>query len=118
MLPSSIRVNPHAAAVRGRGGYGHVVSTGSIDAYFDYRYDSLPYRSPRFEHKHLPDTQRYQETGSVNYPNAHASTWITEVNHLTSQQHAGTSIVREYPQAEGDLYYPVLREENETLFKR
>jgi UDP-galactopyranose mutase len=32
--------------------------------------------------------------------------------------HTGTSIVREYPQAEGDPYYPVPRPENEFLFKR
>ncbi len=61
---------------------------------------------------------QYQETGTVNYPNDHAYTRITEFKHLTGQQHAGTSIVREYPQAEGDPYYPVPRAENEALFKR
>jgi len=30
----------------------------------------------------------------------------------------GTSIVREYPQAEGDPYYPIPRAENEALYKR
>jgi UDP-galactopyranose mutase len=54
----------------------------------------------------------------VNYPNDHAYTRITEFKHLTGQKHAGTSIVREYPQAEGDPYYPVPRAENEALFKR
>ena len=117
MLPSSIRVNPQAAALRGRGGCGHMVYTGPIDAYFDDRYGHLPYRSLRFEHEHLPDTPRYQETGTVNYPNDHAYTRITEFKHLTGQQHAATSIMREYPQAEGDPY-PVPQEENEALFKR
>ena len=56
--------------------------------------------------------------GTVNYPNDHAYTRITEFKHLTGQQHAGTSIVREYPQAEGDPYYPIPRTENELLFKR
>jgi UDP-galactopyranose mutase len=54
----------------------------------------------------------------VNYPNDYAYTRITEFKHLTGQQHPGTSIVREYPQAEGDPYYPVPRVENEELFKR
>ncbi|CAM5613092.1 UDP-galactopyranose mutase [Rhodanobacter lindaniclasticus] len=45
-------------------------------------------------------------------------TRITEFKHLTGQRHGGTSIVREYPQAEGDPYYPVPRAENEALFKR
>jgi UDP-galactopyranose mutase len=104
--------------VRDQAGYAHIVYTGPIDAYFDYRYGHLPYRSLRFEHEHLPGTVRFQETGTVNYPNDHAYTRITEFKHLTGQQHAGTSIVREYPQGEGDPYYPVPRAENEALFRR
>jgi UDP-galactopyranose mutase len=96
----------------------HVVYTGPIDAYYDHCYGHLPYRSLRFEHEHLADTQQYQSVGTVNYPNDHEYTRITEFKHLTGQAHAGTSIVREYPQAEGDPYYPVPRPENEFLFKR
>ena len=106
------------ADVRKRGGFAHTVYTGPIDAYFDFCYGPLPYRSLRFEHEHLPDVAQFQETGTINYPNDHAWTRITEFKHLTGQQHAGTSIVREYPQAEGDPYYPVPRAENEALFKR
>jgi UDP-galactopyranose mutase len=106
------------AEVRQRGGFAHVVYTGPIDAYFDQCHGPLPYRSLRFEHEHLPDTTRYQSVGTVNYPNDHTYTRITEFKHLTGQEHAGTSIVREYPQAEGDPYYPVPRAENEALFKR
>src|SRR6185312_15441227 len=43
---------------------------------------------------------------------------ITEFKHLTGQAHSGTSIVREYPQAEGDPYYPVPRAANQALYKR
>ena len=104
--------------VRARNHHGHIVYTGPIDAYFDYRYGRLPYRSLRFEHEHLPAADQYQEVGTVNYPNDHAYTRITEFKHLTGQSHTGTSIVREYPQDEGDPYYPVPRAENEALFKR
>jgi UDP-galactopyranose mutase len=96
----------------------HVVYTGPIDAFYGHRFGALPYRSLRFEHEHLAHTERYQDVGTVNYPNDHAYTRITEFKHITGQQHAGTSIVREYPQAEGDPYYPVPRPENEQLFKR
>ncbi len=96
----------------------HLVYTGPVDAYYQHRFGALPYRSLRFEHEHLADTRRYQEVGTVNYPNDHAYTRITEFRHLTGQEHAGTSIVREYPQAEGEPYYPVPRPENEQLFKR
>ena len=96
----------------------HIVYTGPIDAYFRHCHGRLPYRSLRFEHEHLGGTTRYQPVGTVNYPNTHDYTRITEFKHLTGQDHAGTSIVREYPQAEGDPYYPVPRAENEALYKR
>lgn len=96
----------------------HIVFTGPIDAYFRYCFGKLPYRSLRFEHRHLADTKQYQQVGTVNFPNDFDFTRITEFKHLTGQMHAGTSIVLEYPQAEGDPYYPVPRPENEALFKR
>lgn len=96
----------------------HIVYTGPIDAFYDHRFGKLPYRSLRFEHEHLSTVPQYQTVGTVNYPNDHAFTRITEFKHLTGQTHAGTSIVREYPQSEGEPYYPIPRDENETLFKR
>jgi UDP-galactopyranose mutase len=96
----------------------HTVYTGPIDAFFDYCYGPLPYRSLRFEHQHLPDVEWFQPVGTINYPNEHDYTRITEFKHLTGQRHSGTSIVREYPQAQGEPYYPVPRPENEILFKR
>jgi UDP-galactopyranose mutase len=96
----------------------YVVFTGPIDAYFDYCFGKLPYRSIRFEHQHLPETERFQRVGTVNYPNDYDFTRITEFKHLTGQQHSGTSIVREYPQSDGDPYYPIPQEENDLLLKR
>lgn len=104
--------------LRGQHRSSHVVYTGPIDAYFDYCHGRLPYRSLRFEHEHIADTARFQPVGTVNFPNDHAYTRITEFKHLTGQPHSGTSLVREYPQDDGDPYYPVPRAENEALYKR
>lgn len=101
-----------------RSAFNHVVFTGPIDAFYGHRYGALPYRSLRFEHEHLANIERLQPVGTVNYPNDHDYTRITEFKHLTGQVHAGTSIVREYPQAEGEPYYPIPREQNEALFQR
>lgn len=98
--------------------YGHIIYTGPIDAFFGFSYGKLPYRSLRFEHEHLTDIAQYQVVGTVNYPNDHAYTRITEFKHITGQKHDGTSIVREYPQDEGDPYYPIPRAENEALYKK
>jgi UDP-galactopyranose mutase len=95
-----------------------VVYTGPIDTYFGHRFGRLPYRSLRFEHMHLPDTPRYQRVATINYPNEHDYIRATEFKHLTSQEHPGTSIVREYPRSEGDPYYPIPRPENQALYRR
>jgi UDP-galactopyranose mutase len=96
----------------------HIVYTGPIDAFYDFKFGKLPYRSLRFEHEHLATTEWYQSVGTVNYPNDFDFTRITEFKHLTGQNHSATSIVREYPIADGAPYYPIPRTENEKLFKK
>lgn len=106
------------AAVDAATDRGATIFTGPVDEYYGHRYGRLPYRSLRFEHEHLPGVSRFQPVGTVNYPNDHDFTRITEFRHLTGQSHAGTSVVREFPQAEGDPYYPIPNPANEALYKR
>lgn len=94
-----------------------MVYTGPIDAFFDYRYGRLPYRSLDFEHLTLHQPQ-YQPVGTINFPNDYAYTRVTEFRHLTGQQHAATSIVYEYPRADGDPYYPVPQAANHALYRK
>jgi UDP-galactopyranose mutase len=97
---------------------GHLVFTGPIDEYFGFRFGKLPYRSLRFEHK-IVDQSQYQPVAVVNYPHPQVPyTRITEYKHLTGQSHSKTSITYEYPSAEGDPYYPIPRAENQALFKK
>lgn len=95
-----------------------IVYTGPIDEYFDGCYGSLPYRSLRFEHQHFPNIATYQPAATVNYPNEHAYTRITEFKHLTGQECSGTSIVKEYPCSGGDPYYPVPNPDNEGCYQQ
>jgi UDP-galactopyranose mutase len=95
----------------------HMVYTGPVDAFFDYKYGKLPYRSLRFEHVNVPREQ-FQAVGTVNYPNDYGYTRISEFKHITGQEHASTSVVYEYPCAEGDPYYPVPRPENAQLYRK
>jgi UDP-galactopyranose mutase len=94
----------------------HMVYTGPIDAYFDYRHGKLPYRSLRFEHQTLAQAH-FQAVGTVNFPNDYAYTRVTEFKHLTGQAHAQTSVVYELPCDEGDPYYPVPRPQNAELYR-
>jgi UDP-galactopyranose mutase len=95
----------------------HMVYSGPVDAFFDYKYGKLPYRSLRFEHVNLP-RERFQPVGTVNYPNDYGYTRISEFKHITGQEHPSTSVVYEYPCAEGDPYYPVPRPENAELYRK
>jgi UDP-galactopyranose mutase len=97
--------------------YREMIYTGPVDEFFDFRYGKLPYRSLHFKHE-THDVQVYQPNSVVNYPNEHLYTRITEFKYLTGQVHPKTSIVYEYPRAEGDPYYPVPKPENALLYKR
>lgn len=113
-----IQLSTDFKSVRECCAYDALIYTGPIDAYFDYAFGPLPYRSLRFEHEHLSQIEIYQPVGTVNYPNQHAFTRITEFKHMTGQTCSGTSIVREYPLAEGDPFYPIPRAENEDIYKK
>jgi UDP-galactopyranose mutase len=97
--------------------YREMIYTGPIDEFFDCRFGKLPYRSLRFAFETV-DNEWSQPVAVVNYPNDHAYTRVTEFKHVTGQVHPKTSLVYEYPMAEGDPYYPVPRPENTELYKQ
>lgn len=87
-----------------------VIFTGPIDEYFDYEFGALPYRSLRFRFFTAP-VANVQPVGTVNYPNNHAYTRITEFKHLTGETSDVSVLVEEYPQAyepgKNEPYYPI-----------
>jgi len=97
--------------------YKEMIYTGPVDEYFDFRHGKLPYRSLEFKHETI-DREVYQSAPVVNYPNDYLYTRITEFKYLTGQEHRKTSIVYEFPRAEGDPYYPVPRPENAELYAK
>lgn len=97
--------------------YKEMIFTGPVDEYFDYKFGKLPYRSLEFKHETL-NKEHHLEAPVVNYPNEHLYTRITEFKALTGQQHPKTSIVYEFPRAEGDPYYPIPKPENAELYNK
>jgi len=94
-----------------------MVYTGPVDEFFDCRYGKLPYRSLDFKHE-THHTSVFQSAPVINYPNEQLYTRVTEFKYLTGQEHSKTSIVYEFPKAEGDPYYPVPRPENQEIYKQ
>ncbi|MCB2376140.1 UDP-galactopyranose mutase [Hymenobacter sp. BT635] len=97
--------------------FKEIIFTGPVDEYFDFKFGKLPYRSLEFKHETL-NTEKFLAAPVVNYPNEHLYTRITEFKALTGQQHPKTSVVYEYPKAEGDPYYPIPRLENAELYNK
>jgi UDP-galactopyranose mutase len=97
--------------------FREMIYTGPVDAFFGYCYGRLPYRSLDFKHE-THNLATYQSAPVVNYPNEHLYTRVTEFKYLTGQEHAKTSIVYEFPQSEGDPYYPIPRKENANLYTK
>lgn len=97
--------------------YKTMIYTGPIDSYFDYCFGRLPYRSLEFKFE-THDMPVFQATGTINYPNEQAYTRITEFKYVTGQIHPKTTVVYEYPTAEGDPYYPIPRPENAEIYKK
>lgn len=97
--------------------YRELIYTGPVDEFFDFRFGKLPYRCLEFKHETL-NQPLYQPVAVVNYPNDYAFTRITEFKHLTGQEHPKTSIVYEFPKAEGDPYYPIPRRENAEVYRQ
>ena len=95
--------------------YKKLIYTGPIDSYFDYCFGKLPYRSIEFKFQTIVG-EYLQPTGTINYPNVHPYTRSTEFKYLTGQKNHKSTIVYEYPTAEGDPYYPIPRPENAGIY--
>jgi UDP-galactopyranose mutase len=111
-----VLLNTDYREVQGFVPYRSMVYTGPIDDFFDYRFGKLPYRSLDFVFETRP-LDVAQPAAVVNYPNDYAYTRVTEFKYLTGQEHARTSLVYEFPKAEGDPYYPVLNPETAAVYR-
>ena len=98
-----------------------VVYTGAIDAYFNYCFGNLEYRSVRFETEEL-DTPNYQGNAVVNYTDSeHPYTRIIEHNFFEFGTQQTTIISKEYSaewKPGDEPYYPVNDEKNGALFAK
>ncbi|GAP73322.1 UDP-galactopyranose mutase [Candidatus Symbiothrix dinenymphae] len=99
-----------------------VVYTGSIDAYFDYCYGSLGYRSLRFDHQLLRGIANFQGNAVMNYTDAAVPyTRIIEHKHFEFGKQPDTVITYEYPamwQQGDDPYYPINDAANTVLYEK
>ena len=98
-----------------------IVYTGTIDAYYQYQFGKLEYRSLRFESEVL-DEENHQGVAVVNYTDRETPyTRIIEHKHFEFGTQPKTVITREYPvtwQEGMEPYYPVNDEKNQALYQK
>jgi UDP-galactopyranose mutase len=111
-----LMLNTDYRAIRDVVPHRETIFTGPIDEYFDFRLGKLPYRSLDFQFE-THTSGRVLPAATVNYPNDYPYTRVTEFKYLTGQHHPNTTLVYEYPKAEGDPYYPIPRPENAERYQ-
>lgn len=98
-----------------------VVYTGMIDAYFDFCYGTLEYRSLRFESEVLSE-DNHQGVAVVNYTDRETPyTRVIEHKHFEFGTQEKTVVTREYPadwKTGMEAYYPVNDEKNQALYQK
>jgi UDP-galactopyranose mutase len=104
----------------------HLVYTGQIDEYFNYKYGKLNFRTVRFDTE-IKDMPNYQGNAVINYTEAEIPyTRVIEHKHFESfgqsvYDNPKTVISREYSMEWQDgmePYYPVNDEKNTALFTK
>ena len=96
-----------------------IIYTGPIDAYFNYQFGELEYKTTKFEHKKL-NTDNFQGTAMMNYTDEDIPhTRCIEHKHFENLSSPITWVTWEYPTEykakETEPYYPV--NDNDNNFK-
>lgn len=100
-----------------------VIYTGAIDAFFDYKFGELEYKTTRFEHKKL-EQANYQGTVMMNFTDIEVPyTRIIEHKHFEETDNdSSTWVTHEYPTEyyarKTEPYYPVNNKVNNDIYEK
>ncbi len=99
-----------------------ILYTGPIDEFYDFRFGPLEYRSLRFEHKRMDDTDNFQGVAVVNYTSKDEPyTRSIEHKHFEFGRQPFTVVSYEYPfewSPGVEPYYPVNDEKNQSRYEQ
>lgn len=98
-----------------------VIYTGPIDKLFDYKHGNLEWRSIRLEREEL-EHEDFQGTSVMNFADENIPyTRIHEPKHLHPERNyepKNTVIFKEYPENNGEEFYPVKDEKNLEIYQK
>ena len=111
-----VRLNTDFFEIMTEEKFDYLIYTGPIDRFFNYEYGKLPYRSVRFEFKNYKLDQ-FQPAPQINHVSKEEDcTRTVEYKQITEQTADSTTISVEYPQFEGEPFYPIPTEEHRELY--
>lgn len=98
-----------------------IIYTGPIDAYYNYQFGELEYKTTKFKHQ-KKNTDNWQGTAMVNYTDSDVNhTRIIEHKHFEFGDQPYTWITHEYPTeykpGKTEPMYPVNDIENNSMYK-
>lgn len=92
--------------------YKYLIYTGPIDYLFNYKFGRLAYRSIHFDFRNFNQIS-YQPASVVNYVDADVPyTRVTEYKKITFQNSPTTTLSFEFPNSNGEPFYPILTDDN------
>jgi len=99
----------------------NIVFTGKIDAFYDFQFGELEYRSLRYELE-IHEIDNYQGNAVMNFTDAETPyTRVYEHKHFEFGTQPKTVITKEYPLKgikNAEPYYPVNNEKNMSLLRK
>lgn len=98
----------------------NIIYTGPIDAFFGYKYGELEYKTTKFSHTRINDTD-FQGTAIMNYTDINIShTRTIEHKHFENSNSNVTWVTWEFPEEyvpnKTEPYYPVNDEKNNNIY--
>ena len=102
---------------------GHLIFTGMIDEFFEYKFGKLPYRSSILINE-IIENDTFQDNAVIYYPEEYHFSRITDYKYLCGDYLESTTIQLEYPveydvtsEEENVPFYCVPLEKNKEIFK-
>lgn len=100
----------------------NIIYTGPIDAFFDYKYGELEYKTTKFIHKRINE-KNFQGTAVMNYTDINIPyTRTIEHKHFENSDSEITWVTWEYPEDyianKTEPYYPVNDEINNKIYNQ
>jgi UDP-galactopyranose mutase len=102
--------------------HNKVIYTGPIDAYFNFKFGELEYKTTKFEHKHFP-LENYQGVPFMSFTDEETPyTRVIEHKHFESVDTKSTWVSWEFPVpykvGETEPYYPVNDAVNTEMYRK